>query len=184
MESRIVKSVYRFGRYLEGGVLVAFAVSATGIMFGNSVSRYLFRSSFAWADEAIRLIFVWSMFIAITTAFFRNQHISFLAVAHLNRRLRLFSEVLSEATLLVIGLVVVYYGNRFMRLTGAVRLPGTELPSGLLLLPGVVSGAAWTLLGFGRLLNRLIRLVTGKPPALDPRGDEPAETLNSEEVNP
>ena len=143
---------------LESTVLVVLAVSATVIMFGNASSRYLFRTSFSWADELIRLIFVWSMFIAITTAFIRNQHISFSALAHLNDTTRVITDVLYDGILILVGAIVAYHGWRYMNLTGRVRLPGTELPTGLLLLPGVVSGAVWALLGGARIVTRLLSM--------------------------
>lgn len=168
------KRLLQFTGYIESTVLVVFAVSATLIMFGNSTSRYLLRTTFAWADESIRLIFVWSMFFAITTAFIRNQHISFLALAHLNAKLRFLSGLLYELTLLVVGAIVAYYGHRYMGLTGAVRLPGTELPTAMLLLPGVLSGTIWALLGAFRICLRFVRLAkaAGKPDSVATDGGE------------
>lgn len=161
MENRVLRAARERLLFLESAVLVLLAVAATLIMFGNASSRYLLRTSFSWADELIRLIFVWSMFIAITTAFVRNQHISFSALAHLNGATRLATDFLYDITLLVVGGIVAWHGWRYMVLTGNVRLPGTELRSGLLLLPGVISGGVWTLIGAVRIGSRII--VTIRP---------------------
>ena len=64
-------------RRIEIAVLTVLGVAATLLMFGNSIMRYIFGTSLVWAEEVIRLMFVWSMFIAVTTAFFRNEHIGF-----------------------------------------------------------------------------------------------------------
>jgi len=159
METSFLRFVREKLLVLESAVLVVLAVGATLIMFGNAGSRYLFRTSFSWADELIRLIFVWSMFIAITTGFMRNQHISFSAVAHLNDVTKGITDVLYDVILVLVGTIVTYYGRRYMNLTGSVRLPGTELPTALLLLPGVLSGAAWVLLGTTRTLLRVVSLL-------------------------
>ena len=58
-------------------ILVVLGVSATVIMFANAVGRYVFNTSFVWAEELIRILFVWGMFIAITDSFINNEHIGF-----------------------------------------------------------------------------------------------------------
>lgn len=155
----MTKRLLQLAGHLESAVLSLFAVSATLIMSSNAASRYLLRTTFYWAEESIRLIFVWSMFFAITTAFVRNQHIGFSALVERHPVLQEASRLLYAVTLGVVGAIVTYYGYRYMTLTGSVRLAGTELPSGLLLLPGVISGAVWAVLGAVRTVLVLRDLV-------------------------
>ena len=142
-------------------VVVALALAATTVMFGNAIARYAFRDALSWAEEVVRLIFVWAMFFAITSGFVRNQHIGFTALVERHGALRLISGLLYEATLCAVGFIVVYHGLRYTRLTGSVPLAATNWPTSLFLIPGLLAGAAWTAVGATRLVRRIVAGVAG-----------------------
>ena len=149
---------------LELTILTALGVAATLIMFGNAVLRYLLGTSMIWSEEIIRLLFVWAMFIAITTAFWRNEHIGFDNLAKKGGWVGAVSNASSAFCLLVVGAVLAFYGFRYTVMTGGVPLPATNLPTGLFMWPGVIAGAAWAVLGALRLLQQLARLGKGRTP--------------------
>jgi TRAP-type C4-dicarboxylate transport system permease small subunit len=140
---------------IELAVLTLLGLAATVIMFGNAVLRYLAGTSLIWSEEVIRLLFVWAMFIAITGAFFRNEHIGFDNLVRKTQVLRLVHRAVYALCLLGVGSILAFHGYRYNAMTGAVRLPATNLPTALLMWPGILSGAIWALLG----LYRLARLV-------------------------
>jgi TRAP-type transport system small permease protein len=146
---------------LELGVLTALGVAATLIMFANSLLRYLLGTSLIWSEEVIRLLFVWAMFIAITTAFWRNEHIGFDNLAKKNRWLGAISGAVSAVCLMVVGGILAFYGFRYTVMTGGVPLPATNLPTGLFMWPGVAAGAIWAVLGAVRL-GQLLRRPTSR----------------------
>ncbi len=158
MSNKFVRSLH----IAEQSVVVVLALSATTIMFGNAIARYAFRDALSWAEEVVRLIFVWAMFFAITSAFVRNQHIGFTALVERNAVLRAISGLLYEATLGVVGAIVVYHGLRYTHLTGGVPLAATNLPTALFLIPGLLAGAVWAAVGSVRLVRRVVGLARGR----------------------
>lgn len=72
-------------RKIERAVLVILGVGMTVIMFINACGRYLLGSTLLWAEETVRICFVWAMFIAITDLFVTGEHIGFDVIAMKNR---------------------------------------------------------------------------------------------------
>ena len=155
---------FRWLGRLELTVLTILGVAATLIMFGNAVLRYVLGTSMIWAEEIIRLLFVWAMFIAITTAFWRNEHIGFDNLAKKGGWLGAVSGAASAACLLAVGAILAFYGFRYTVMTGGVPLPATNLPTALFMWPGVIAGAVWAVLGAVRLVQQGFGLAKGRAP--------------------
>jgi TRAP-type transport system small permease protein len=148
-------------RRFELATLTLLGLAATAIMFANAALRYLAGGSLIWAEEVIRILFVWAMFIAITAAFFRNEHIGFDNLVKTSRWLTLVHRAIYALCLSGVGAILAFYGFRYNAMTGAVGLPATDLPSALLMWPGILSGAVWALLGLWRL-SRLVPEALGR----------------------
>jgi TRAP-type C4-dicarboxylate transport system permease small subunit len=146
---------------IEMTVLTIFGVAATLIMFGNAASRYLFKKTFVWAEETIRIMFVWSMFIAVTTSFMRNDHIGFDGIAKKKGLPNLIYRLVYAVSLAGVGGVLCVFGIKYNALTGSVPLAGTNLPTSVLMLPGIIAGFVWVLLGFYKLARIFIRPAKG-----------------------
>jgi len=144
---------------IEGIVLLIFGILATLVMFGNVVARYVFHNSFVWAEEVIRILFVWSMFIAITTGFIRNQHIGFSLLADKHPLLQFISQVLYKATLAFVGVILAFYGAQYNVMVGSAPLSGTNWPTSLFLIPGIIAGAAWFFIGSIGLVALVVKAV-------------------------
>lgn len=153
-----VRPTRRFLYKLESGLLIALGISATGLMFGNAVGRYLLGTTLVWAEEVIRMLFVWAMFLAITTSFLRNEHIGFDGLVKRGGTLAFISGIVQAACLAGVGAILLFFGYRYLALTGDVPLPATNLPTALFMWPGILAGASWTILG----ITRLVRLVSGR----------------------
>lgn len=140
-------------RRLELGVGVVLGVAATLIMFANAMLRYIFNDSLVWAEETIRIIFVAAMFLAITMSFVRDEHVGFGALAdhsELGRRIR---NVGFSLALIAVGGIAAWYGWTYNGFIGGTPLPGTDLPTGVLLLPGIVACALWVPIGIYHLIR-------------------------------
>lgn len=146
---------------IEMTVLTIFGVAATLIMFGNAASRYLFKRTFVWAEEIIRIMFVWSMFIAVTTSFIRNDHIGFDGIAKRKGLPNLIFRLVYAISLAGVGGVLFVYGIKYNALTGSVPLAGTNLPTSVLMLPGIIAGLVWVLLGCYKLARIFIKPTEG-----------------------
>lgn len=144
-------------RKVELGVLVTLGLAATLLMSANAIGRYLFSYTIVWAEELIRIFFVWGMFIAITHAFVTNEHIGFNNIADRNRLTKTVSVVITNLVLLITGVSLAVLGSQYSALTGAIRLAGSNLPTALLQIPGILAGGFWALLAIFRLGQIIIR---------------------------
>lgn len=147
---------------LEAAALTLLGASMTLVMIVNVVMRYVFESSLIWAEEYVRIAFVWAMFIAITTGFLRNEHIGFGNLMNRTRASSLVRETLYGAALVAVGGITAYYGNIYSGYTGSVSLAGTDLPTAVLLLPGIVAGGVWVVMGLVKAGVAVRRLLAGK----------------------
>lgn len=136
---------------IEMGVLSLLGIAATLVMFGNAVSRYLFKNTFVWAEEIIRILFVWAMFIAVTTSFLRNDHIGFDGFAKKKGLPNLIYRLVYAISLIGVGGILCVYGFKYNSFTGSVPLSGTNLPTAVLMLPGIIAGTVWVFLGFWKM---------------------------------
>jgi TRAP-type C4-dicarboxylate transport system permease small subunit len=155
----------------EVSVLIIFGISMTLIMFSNAVARYVFDSSFTWAEEVVRILFVWSMFIAITTGFIRNQHIGFTTLAEKNPHLKFVSTLLYKVVLAVVGGVVAWYGYQYNTMIGDVPLAGTNWPTALFLIPGIGAGVVWAGVGIHGTLSLIIGRFPGNREVRQGKGE-------------
>ncbi len=155
----------KFGlRKLEVGILTVGGIAATLVMFTNAVLRYAFESSLIWAEEFVRIVFVWTMFFAITTSFARCEHIGFDALMRSTRIGRRLQEILYGVSLACVGGLMAYYGYDYNMMTGDVVLPGTNLPTSVFLLPGIIAGGVWVLIGLYRVGKSTVLLFAGTEP--------------------
>ncbi len=161
----LIKAIGR----IEIAILLTCGIAATLIMFGNAIARYAFGTSFTWAEEVVRILFVWSMFLAITTGFVRGQHIGFLTIVDKHPILQHISSLFYGIILATVGLIVVVQGSRYNTLIGPVPLPGTNWPTSLFLLPGICSGVAWIGIGIHRFVSTLHKMIT-KPSSDSAKG--------------
>lgn len=65
-----------FFLHLEEVVGCVFMVVFVALAFLNVILRYLFGYIMSWAEEAILILFVWSVFLGTATAFRYDRHIA------------------------------------------------------------------------------------------------------------
>ena len=148
--------IRKAGKILHGieiGSLVALGLAMTLIMFANATLRYLFSTSLVWSEEVIRIFFVWAMFIAITGGFVRNAHIGFDNFADFGARAALINRFGYAVTLAIVGGVLAWFGYIYAGYTSDVPLAATNLPTGLLMWPGVIAGCIWMVVGIYRVIT-------------------------------
>lgn len=136
---------------IERICLMILGLIMTIVMFVNACSRYLFSNTFLWAEETVRICFAWAMFIAISELFITGGHIGFDVFSQKNKWTRLFSKVVTDLVLIVVGFNFVFFGRMIVAQVGSIPLASTKLPSMVFYIPGICAGASWVLIGIADL---------------------------------
>ena len=119
----------------------------TLIMFINALGRYILGDTFLGAEEVIRLLFAWAMFIGITDLFISGGHIGFDVIANKNAVTKKICAIVAYIVLMIIGWNLMVYGWGIISVIGKIPLPATKLPGAMFYIPGVLAGAAWIAIG-------------------------------------
>jgi TRAP-type C4-dicarboxylate transport system permease small subunit len=83
--SRVLDAVDRLARW----VIIAASAAMIGIVSLQVLLRYGFNTSIDWSEEISRLLFVWSMFLAIPLGIREGAHVGIeLLTAHLGPPVR------------------------------------------------------------------------------------------------
>lgn len=126
---------------------MVLGLSMTMIMFVNALGRYILGDTFLWAEEVIRLLFAWAMFIGITDLFITGGHIGFDVISNRNRTTKKVCSAIAYTVLVIIGWNLMVYGAGIISVIGKIPLPATKLPGAMFYIPGVIAGAVWILIG-------------------------------------
>ena len=100
--------VYQYLLLLLKSVLVVLSSFLIIIVFGNVVGRYGFNYSLAWAEEASRFLFIWTVFIAavLTNENYEHMHLDILVQWLPGKPGRLMQLLAHVVMLLVLGLLI------------------------------------------------------------------------------
>jgi TRAP-type C4-dicarboxylate transport system permease small subunit len=99
-------------RYCEEIVAGTFMVLICVATFANVLARYVFNSPFPWAEEIGRYGFIWLTFIGAVLCTKHKKHICIdIVVVFLPRRAQLIFKLLADAAVVVLMIIMVYYGS-------------------------------------------------------------------------
>lgn len=135
--------------------LMALGLIMSLVMFGNACSRYFFSKTFLWAEETVRVCFVWAMFIAISELFIYGGHIGFDVFSGKNHVTQMISKVVTDFVLIVLGFNFVFFGKAIIAQVGFVPLASTKLPNMIFHIPGILAGVAWMVIGLLDLVKMI-----------------------------
>ncbi len=138
--------------------LIVLGLTMSLVMFANACSRYFLSKTFLWAEETVRICFVWAMFIAISELFAYGGHIGFDVFSGKNRWTKKISKIITDAVLVVLGFNLVFFGRAIVSQVGMVPLASTKLPNMVFHIPGMIAGCVWMVIG----VLDLIRVLTNK----------------------
>ena len=148
--SRLLDGVDRLARW----VIIAASAAMITIVTLQVVLRYGFNASIDWSEEISRLLFVWSMFLAIPLGIREGAHVGIeLLVAHLSAAAR---AQLARACALggaAIMVVVCWQAVKVAALTWDEMMQSVNLSTNWFMVPVGVA-AAHSLLHFVQLLWR------------------------------
>ena len=144
---------------LVGGVIIAAMAAMVIVVSLQVLLRYVFNTSLDWAEDVARLLFVWSIFLAIPLGVKQGSHIAIeLLTLHLTpaaRRLFFRTMALGCAALMA---VVCYQSTLLTVQQWDEFMPTLNVTAALFMVP-VAFGAAHSALHF------VLFAITGTPPA-------------------
>lgn len=80
------------------------------VTFSQVIQRYLFHLPMPWANDVIRIFFIYSVFFGMAVGVFNRSHLNIDVVISLcSRRWKAFFEFLSNAVVLCFLSVLLYY---------------------------------------------------------------------------
>jgi TRAP-type C4-dicarboxylate transport system permease small subunit len=134
MRSTVHKNfrVYRYLMLLLKSVLVVLSSVLVLIVFGNVVGRYVFNYSLAWAEEASRFLFIWTVFIGavLINEKYEHMHLDILIQWLPGKPGRLMQLLAYVVMLLVFGILI--RGGMIATLESlSWESPALEIPYGL-----------------------------------------------------
>lgn len=141
---------------MESICFVIIGTIMTIVMFINACGRYVFGSTFLWAEETVRICFVWAMFIAISELFLYGGHIGFDVVSSKNKWTGAFAKIVTNIVLIILGINLVYFGKEIIEQVGNVPLASTKLPNMVFQIPGILAGISWIIIGISELAGMII----------------------------
>ncbi len=104
-------------------------------------SRQILSSTPSWTEELSRILFIWVGFLGIAYGFKEKLHIGVgLLVGMFPEAIQDLFDYIAKVLIIMLGVVMVYYGWEFTVLMSNSTLPGTKLPSSVLYASIPVSG--------------------------------------------
>jgi len=128
--NKVKKFIYlidNLDKYIAIGTL-----SATVLLLGiQVVSRYLFRFPIAWAEEISRFTFVWAVYMGVSMAARKNEHIRVVAHLTLLFPKRISNKIIfvSDIITLTFSMILTVFGVRV--LFSMVEFPFTAPVTGI-----------------------------------------------------
>lgn len=143
---------------------VALALAGAGLavlVFGNVLSRFIFRWDVAWSGELVTFLLVWGSFVGGAAAIARGAHMRITElVTALPGAARLVLEAVAQLLVLALLVMVVWQGIEICIRTWEQETSVLYWPQGLLY-AGMPVGAA---LGVPFLVWDLVLLARGRLP--------------------
>jgi C4-dicarboxylate transporter DctQ subunit len=144
MAGQVFKKIDSGIRKVEGAVVAFSIITITVIIFLNVMLRYVFNSSWTWAEELTRYIMIWMTFIGASLCVRYNVHVTMdLALNSIPKRLKkpLLYIIYSGSAL--ISLYLAYLGYNIMmniKMNGQVSSAMEFLPIWLVYVSVPVGG--------------------------------------------
>jgi TRAP-type C4-dicarboxylate transport system permease small subunit len=122
-----IKKATALAQKLVNFVIIALMVAMTVVMFAQVVLRVTGAPSLMWGEEALRFMFIWTVFLGLPTAIYYNDLTRFdLLMEHLPP---FFRKALESVILVLIGVILYFIATGMSRVvTRQMRQMATSMP--------------------------------------------------------
>jgi TRAP-type C4-dicarboxylate transport system permease small subunit len=145
--------MYNIFKHLEEVLGCILLVVVVGLTFLNVILRYCFNFILSWAEEAIVMAFLWSVFLGAITAFRLDRHVAIdVIVTRLPKKVQRILYVAIDVLVLALTIYITYLGfvlcmNVGVKTTNVLKLPVVYIDAAL-----VVSFGLMAVFGVARLV--------------------------------
>jgi TRAP-type C4-dicarboxylate transport system permease small subunit len=131
-----------------------------------------------WTEEMARFLFIWMVMLGAMIGVREGTHFDVDVWPELPPRTNAALRILSMVFVLVVALVFVWYGVKFVQFGWNQTSELADLPMAYIFVAWPLTGLTWLVFGVERLV-RDIRIVTGRAPPPPPVDQEKALTGGS-----
>lgn len=140
-------------------ILCIVLVSMVAILIAHVIARYIFNNSLTWSEELLKILLVWFGLLSVSVLAARREHVSIVVFKeHMPKKVAGFLTKITQVITVLICLVVIYVGIKYVLSAGYRPTPALRLPYGYAYAAIPVSFVFVTLFE----IRNLIADITGK----------------------
>lgn len=156
----VLKKICRTIADAERAICCVLLVVMLTICFLSVIMRYGFGNPIVWSEEIILTCLIWFGFLCISIGVEADGHVAIEGFFNmLPDGAKRALDLLRHGIIVIIGLLMLYFGFQVFRINLVKRLPASKLPQAIQYLPMVVGGV---LCAFFSTVNLLSAVVSGK----------------------
>lgn len=124
---KIVKVMYKILKV----ILCVVLISMVAILMAHVIARYIFNNSLTWSEELLKILLVWFGLLSVSVLAARREHVSIVVFKeHMPKKVSDFLTKVTQIITVLICLVVIYVGMKYVISAGYRPTPALRLPYG------------------------------------------------------
>ena len=159
--SKFLAGYYRLLYWLLGASVAILVVPVTLQMLARQTGLI---PNWIWTEEMARFFFVWMIMLGAMIGVREGTHFEVDVWPQLKPRANALLRLASLVFVLVLALVFVWYGYKFLMFGWNQTSELAELPMGFIFAAWPLTGVTWLLFGLERLRAELKVVIDGPPP--------------------
>lgn len=136
----IFKKIHKYAHTLLG---IIDKAALLGMIFVVSLEVFgrMFNKGFGWSNEVSLMLLLWFTFLSMVQGVNEKLHISLnILYDHVPPKVQIVIEKISILGVLIVGIILFYYGILLCKNTMSSFMPATQLPSGVRYMVIPISG--------------------------------------------
>lgn len=160
---KTLNSICRKIADIERLICCVLLVLMLSVCFISVIMRYVFNSPLVWSEEIILTCLIWFGFFCISVGVQNDSHIAIEGFYHiLPKQGKFFLDLVRHILILVIAVLMIYFGYQVFKINLIKRLPATKLPQALQYFPMVLGGVLSAFYGIVNLMSFLANAMKRK----------------------
>lgn len=112
-------------------VLCVVLLGMVAILIAHIFCRYILNNSLTWSEELLKILLVWFGMLSVSLLAIRREHVAIVVFKeHMPKKVSAVLSKVTQVLTLVICVVVIYVGVRYVMEAGYRPTPALRLPYG------------------------------------------------------